>query len=641
MTCHFNEKKHCLLDSINYPLDLRKLSVEQLPQLCAELREDIINVVSKTGGHLGAGLGVIELTVALHYVFNTPYDRLVWDVGHQTYPHKILTGRRKNMPSLRKVGGLSGFTKRSESEYDPFGAGHASTSISAALGMAVAQDLDKKLTAPRNVVAIIGDGAMSGGMVYEAMNNAAEANARLIIILNDNDMSIAPPVGAMAKYLTRLVSSPSYRNFREKVKYFSNKFPNMLRQTARHFEEIFRSILNHNANLFEELGFYYVGPIDGHDINHLIKVLSNIKEEQKGPVFIHAVTHKGKGYAPAEAAPDKLHGVTSFDLLTGAPISVKKDSVITYTDIFAQSLIKEAKKDEKIIAITAAMPSGTGLNLFGQLFKDRMFDVAIAEQHAVTFAAGLAAEGYKPFVAIYSTFLQRAYDQIVHDVSIQNLPVRFAIDRGGVVGADGPTHTGSFDISFLANLPNFVVMAPSDAEQMEKMVSFAVQYNDGPIAFRYPRDNAISSFAQKYKLDAAQLVLGKGRMIKQGSQVAILSYGSCLQAAIDAADILEKNNNISCTIVDAQFCKPLDIDLIMQLSKHHELLVTVEEGAVGGFGAQVNNFILNESRLINKLRLRNICFPDKYLSQGDRKFVLDNIGLTGKKIAEQILSAYL
>lgn len=633
MMSHFNNKS--LLDNLNYPTDLRKLPIKQLPQVCEELREDLIKIVSKTGGHLGAGLGVIELTVALHYAFNTPYDRLVWDVGHQTYPHKILTGRRQDMCTIRQPNGLSGFTKRSESEYDAFGAGHSSTSISAALGMAVAQKLEKNNNdTVRNVVAIIGDGAMSGGMVYEAMNNAAETNARLIVILNDNEMSIAPPVGAMAKYLTRLVSSPSYRNFREKAKYIANKFPNMLKQTAKHSEEIFRSLLTQSANLFEELGFYYIGPINGHDVAHLVRVFNNIKEEQKGPVFIHVVTQKGKGYTPAESSPDKLHGVSSFDIATGSPKITNKTTPISYTEVFAKSLIKAAKKDEKIVAITAAMPSGTGLDLFAKEFKDRMFDVAIAEQHAVTFAAGLAVEGYKPFVAIYSTFLQRAYDQIVHDVSIQNLPVRFSIDRAGVVGADGPTHTGSFDISFLANLPNFVVMAPSDAYQLEKMVAFAADYNQGPIAFRYPRENVIETYKT-----SEQIQLGKARIIKKGTNIALLSYGSCLSESLKAATILE-NNNISCTVIDAQFCKPLDKEIISFAASQHELLVTIEEGAIGGFGSQVNNFILNELQLTNKLKLRNIAFPDNYLMQGDRKMVLDDIGLTGEKMAKQILSMY-
>lgn len=627
MTCHFNNNS--LLNKINYPADLRKLSVSQLPKLCAELREDLIKIVSKTGGHLGAGLGVVELTVALHYVFNTPDDKLVWDVGHQTYPHKILTGRRKDMLTIRQVGGLSGFTKRSESEYDAFGAGHSSTSISAALGMAVANELSNSR---RNIVAIIGDGAMSGGMVYEAMNNAAETNAKLIVILNDNDMSIAPPVGGMAKYLTRLVSSPSYRNFREKAKYVTNKFPNVLKQTAKHSEEIFRALLAQSSNLFEELGFYYIGPIDGHDVKHLIKVFNNIKENQKGPVFIHIVTHKGKGYAPAELSPDKLHGVSSFDIETGIPKKIEKNTDKSYTEVFANALIKEAEKDKKIVAITAAMPSGTGLNLFAKKFKNRMFDVAIAEQHAVTFAAGLATEGYKPFVAIYSTFLQRAYDQIIHDVAIQNLPVRFAIDRAGIVGADGPTHTGSFDISFLANLPNFVVMAPSDATQLEKMVSFAANYNEGPIAFRYPRDNAIINSNEE------ALVLGKARIIKKGTDIVMLSYGSCLQASLEAAEFI-KNHNITCSIIDAQFCKPLDKKIIKWAVENHKLLITIEEGAIGGFATQVNDFILNELDA-NNIKLHNIAFPDKYFIQGDRKIVLENIGLTSEKIAKKILAKY-
>lgn len=630
-----------LLDKIASPQDLRNLDRSQLPQLCDELRKDLIDIVSVTGGHLGAGLGVIELTVALHYIFDTPYDRLIWDVGHQAYPHKILTGRRKDMYSLRKAGGLSGFTKRSESEYDPFGAGHASTSISAALGMAVAEELrqaeqEKKDEKPRNVIAVIGDGAMSAGMAYEAMNNAGEADARLIVILNDNDMSIAPPVGAMSNYLARLVSSPFYRKIREQAKEISHKLPNAVLQKMRQSEEFFRGFLAGGTTLFDELGFYYIGPVDGHNLENLLAILKNVKEWQYGPVLIHAMTHKGKGYAPAEAAFDKFHGVSSFDIATGAPKKITQQIKPSYTKIFAEALIREAKINNKIVAITAAMPSGTGLDAFAKEFPNRMFDVAIAEQHAVTFAAGLAAEGYKPFVAIYSTFLQRAYDQIVHDVSLQHLPVRFAIDRAGFVGADGPTHAGSFDIAFLANLPDFVLMAPSDGNQLQKMVATAAAYDDGPIAFRFPRDN--SSVVLAETLGELILPIGKARLIKQGTQAVLLSYGTCLDQALKAAELLE-SRGVSTTVIDAQFCKPLDKDLITMAAKQHEVMITIEEGAMGGFGAQISNYLANNALLDGALKLRHIYLPDIYLEHGDREQKLKEIGLDSQNISKLVLQA--
>lgn len=626
-----------LLDKIKFPKDLRNLDQSQLSDLCFEVRHEIINSVSKTGGHLGAGLGVVELTVALHYAFDTPYDRLIWDVGHQAYPHKILTGRRSLMHSIRQAGGLSGFTKRSESEYDPFGAGHASTSISAALGMAVAQDLSaEKPEKLRNIIAVIGDGAISGGMAYEAMNNAGDANARLIVILNDNDMSIARPVGGMSKYLSKLVSSPAYRNMREKAKKITGKLPSMIMNTAKHSEEIFRSMLADNATLFEELGFYYIGPIDGHDLDVLLDVFNNVKENLKGPVLIHTVTRKGKGYSPAELAPDKFHGVGSFDIYTGTPKNSNKIESKSYTQVFSEAIVSEAQKDKNIVAITAAMPDGTGLVDFASKFPKRFFDVGIAEQHAVTFAAGLAAEGYKPFVAIYSTFLQRAYDQIVHDVSIQKLPVRFAIDRAGFVGADGPTHAGSFDIAYLCNLPDFVVMAPSDAEQLKQMVELSAAYDVGPIAFRYPRDNAALSYTEYFGLPIDKCVIGKGRVLQQGSNIAILNYGTCLGAAIEASKILELKNNITVTIVDARFCKPLDKELIKLLAKEHHFLLTIEEGSVGGFGSQVNHYLLNECEISNHFKIRNIFLPDVYLEHGNRADVLRQNGFSGEYIADLI-----
>lgn len=641
-----------LIDQVDLPQDLRKLDKSQLAQLCFEIRKDIIDTVSVTGGHLGPGLGVVELTVALHYVFNTPYDRLVWDVGHQAYPHKILTGRRPAMPTLRKDKGLSGFTKRSESEYDPFGAGHASTSISAALGMAVAEELKQGLpetadNAKRNVIAVIGDGAMSAGMAYEAMNNAGEADARLIVILNDNDMSISPPVGAMRHYLARLVSHPLYRKIREQAKVLSQKLPNAVSQKMRQSEEFFRGFLSGGTTLFDELGFYYIGPVDGHNVEALIAILKNVKDWSGGPVLIHAITQKGKGYEPAEIAPDKLHGVSSFEIATGAPKKASSGNP-SYTSIFSKALIKEAKRDNKIVAITAAMPTGTGLDKFAEEFPGRMFDVGIAEQHAVTFAAGLATEGYKPFVTIYSTFLQRAYDQIVHDVSLQHLPVRFAIDRAGFVGADGPTHAGSFDISFLANLPDFVLMAPSDGEQLQKMVATAAAYNDGPIAFRFPRDTSeIRDTSKIVGMAPAQnkaiLPIGKARVLKQGTTLALLSYGTCLKQALQAAEILDAHS-VSTTVIDAQFCKPLDKELITIVAKTHEAIITIEEGALGGFASQVSAFLANNGLLDGNIKLRHICLPDSYLSQGDRETVLNDVGFNKHsivKLATQTLGIVL
>ncbi|PHQ71127.1 MAG: 1-deoxy-D-xylulose-5-phosphate synthase [Sneathiella sp.] len=619
-----------LLDQIREPKDTRKLSLRELIQLADELRLETIDAVSVTGGHLGAGLGVVELTVAIHHVFNTPDDRLIWDVGHQCYPHKILTGRRDRIRTLRQPDGLSGFTKRAESEYDPFGAAHSSTSISAGLGMAVGRDLQGR---DNNVISVIGDGAMSAGMAYEAMNNAGAMDARQIVILNDNDMSIAPPVGAMSAYLSRLLSGKPYRGLREIAKQFASILPDPLERTARRAEEFARGLMT-GGTLFEELGFYYVGPIDGHNLEHLIPVLKNARDTKNGPILIHCVTQKGKGYAPAEAAPDKYHGVSKFNVITGAQTKATPNAP-SYTKVFAQSLIAEAREDEKIVAVTAAMPDGTGLDLFEQEFPNRCFDVGIAEQHAVTFAAGMATEGLKPFVAIYSTFLQRAYDQVVHDVAIQNLPVRFALDRAGLVGADGATHAGSFDITYLATLPNFMVMAPADEAELKHMVATAAAYNDGPCAFRYPRGEGVGvEMPEK----GEPLEIGKGRIIKRGDRVALLSLGTRLAEASTAAEELEAKG-ISTTVADARFCKPLDEDLIRDLATSHDVLITIEEGAVGGFGSHVLQFLATEGLLDSGLKVRPLCMTDMFIDQNKIGVMYDQAGLNHRQIVDTVIAA--
>ncbi len=619
-----------LLDHVKEPSDLRKLPRAQLRQLAEELRQETIDVVSVTGGHLGAGLGVVELTVALHYVFNTPDDKLIWDVGHQSYPHKIITGRRERMRSLRQGGGLSGFTKRAESEYDPFGAAHSSTSISAGLGFAVARDLKGENS---NVIAVIGDGAMSAGMAYEAMNNAGARHERLIVILNDNDMSIAPPVGAMSAYLARVVSSKSYRGFRNFWKTFFHRFPGSFEKLAKRWEEYTRGFFT-GGTLFEELGFYYVGPIDGHNLDHLIPVLQNARDARNGPMLIHVVTQKGKGYPPAEASADKYHGVSKFNVLTGE----QKKSAATapsYTKVFAEALIAEAEADERIVAITAAMPSGTGLDLFAKEFPTRTFDVGIAEQHGVTFAAGLAADGMKPFAAIYSTFLQRAYDQVVHDVAIQSLPVRFALDRAGLVGADGPTHAGAFDITYLATLPGFVVMAASDEVELMNMVATAAQIDDRPSAFRYPRGEGIG-LARPAR--GTPLEIGKGRVIREGSSIAILNLGARLPECVIAAEKLSAHG-LSATIADMRFAKPLDRDLIRRLAQNHEVLITIEEGSIGGFAAHVMQFLALEGAFDKGLKLRPMTLPDRFLDQDTPEKMYEAAHLDASSIVAMALAA--
>jgi 1-deoxy-D-xylulose-5-phosphate synthase len=598
-----------LLDQVHEPSDLRRLGRASLVQLAAELRQETIDAVSVTGGHLGAGLGVVELTVALHHVFDTPHDRLIWDVGHQAYPHKILTGRRDRIRTLRQPGGISGFTRRSESKYDPFGAAHSSTSISAGLGMAVAAKLD---AIDRNVIAVIGDGAMSAGMAYEAMNNTGAMRARLTVILNDNDMSIAPPTGAMSAYLSKVVSSHTYRGFRHVAKQLTEYLPSRLATVASRAEEFARGLAT-GGTLFEELGFYYIGPLDGHNLEHLIPVLANVRDaSDRGPVLIHVVTQKGKGYAPAESATDKYHGVTKFDVITGTQQKAKSNAP-SYTSVFAKQLVREATKDNRIVAVNAAMPAGTGLDLFGKAFPDRCFDVGIAEQHAVTFAAGLATEGFRPFCAIYSTFLQRAYDQIVHDVAIQGLPVRFAIDRAGLVGADGATHAGSFDVAYLGCLPGFVIMAAADELELMRMVVTAARYDNGPIAFRYPRGEGVG---MEIPDTIEPLVIGKGRVVREGSKVAILSLGARLQEALKAADTLAARG-ISTTVADARFAKPLDHELIARLAAKHQLIVTIEESSIGGFGSFVQQHMLDAGLLDSgKLRLRSMVLPDRFVEQG-------------------------
>ncbi len=619
-----------LLDGIREPHQLRALPKSDLRQLADELRAELIDVVSVTGGHLGAGLGVVELTVALHYVFDTPRDRLVWDVGHQAYPHKILTQRRERMRSLRQGGGLSGFTKRAESVYDPFGAAHSSTSISAGLGFAVARDMKGE---NNNVVAVIGDGAMSAGMAYEAMNNAGAMNERLIVILNDNDMSIAPPVGAMSAYLARLVSSRSYRGLRSIGKKLAHLLPRPIEIGAKRAEEYARGMVT-GGTLFEELGFYYVGPIDGHNLDHLIPILENVRDTRNGPILVHVVTKKGKGYAPAEASADKYHGVSKFNVLTGEQ-KKSNSKAPAYQKVFGESLIAEARKDNRIVAITAAMPSGTGVDLFAKEFPTRTFDVGIAEQHAVTFAAGLAADGMKPFCAIYSTFLQRAYDQVVHDVAIQCLPVRFAMDRAGLVGADGPTHAGSFDIAYLGTLPNFVLMAAGDEVDLMHMVATAVAIDDRPSAIRYPRGEGMGLERPQI---GTPLEIGKGRILREGTSIAILSYGTRLGEALIAAEKLA-GYGLSATVADARFAKPLDKDLINRLVREHEVLITIEEGAVGGFASQVMQHLASEGAFDKGLKIRPMILPDRFIDQDTPEKMYEAAGLDAAGIVATALNA--
>jgi 1-deoxy-D-xylulose-5-phosphate synthase len=620
-----------LLDTIGTPADIRDLSLDELRQLVDEVRQEMIEVVSFTGGHLGAGLGVVELTVALHYVFNTPDDKLIWDVGHQAYPHKILTGRRDRMRSLRQGGGLSGFTKRTESAYDPFGAGHSSTSISAALGMAVGRDLKG---GDNHVIAVIGDGAMSAGMAYEALNNAGAMNSRLVVVLNDNDMSIAPPVGAMSDYLSRLLSSKSYRSVRHILKDLASMFPPPLERAARRAEEFARGMVA-GGTLFEELGFYYVGPVDGHKLDHLLPVLRNVRDAaDAAPILIHVVTKKGRGYPPAEAAADKYHGVGKFDVVTGA-LAKPKSNAPSYTSVFSRALIEEARHDQRIVAVTAAMPAGTGLDKFAQRFPERCFDVGIAEQHAVTFAAGLACEGFKPFCAIYSTFLQRGYDQIVHDVVLQHLPVRFAIDRAGLVGADGATHAGSFDLTYLGCLPGMVVMAPADEAELMHVVATAAALDDCPSAFRYPRGEGVGVELPER---GQSLPIGKGRILREGTTVALLSLGTRLGECLKAADELAARG-FSTTVADARFAKPLDEDLVRRLALNHAVLLTVEEGAVGGFASQVLHFLAHAGLLENGLKVRPMILPDRFLDQDTPQIQYDHAGLNSQHIVAQVLAA--
>jgi len=619
-----------LLDQVTVPADLRVLKETQLQQFVDELRSEVIDAVSVTGGHLGAGLGVVELTAAIHYVFNTPDDRLIWDVGHQCYPHKIITGRRDRIRTLRQGGGLSGFTKRAESNYDPFGAAHASTSISAGLGMAVGRDLSG---GDNHVISVIGDGAMSAGMAYEAMNNAGFRDSKLVVILNDNDMSIAPPTGALSAYLARLTSSKSYFKIRDFGKQLAEVLPKTWQARAARAEEYTRTMWA-GGTLFEELGFYYVGPIDGHNLDHLLPVLRNVRDADVGPVLIHCVTQKGKGYAPAETSADKYHGVGKFDVITGTQEKAKPNAP-SYTKVFGESLIQEAEKDDKIVAVTAAMPSGTGIDLFGKAFPDRTFDVGIAEQHGVTFAAGLATEGYKPFAAIYSTFLQRAYDQVVHDVAIQRLPVRFAIDRAGLVGADGPTHAGAFDIAYLTCLPGFVVMAASDEAELRHMVATAVAIDDRPCAFRYPRGEGVGVDLPVFGIP---LEIGKGRIISQGSSVALLSFGTRLEECRIAAEKLS-GYGLPATIADARFAKPLDEDLIRQLATHHEVLITIEEGSAGGFGAHVLQFLARDGLLDAGLKIRSMTLPDRFIDHDKPHLMYAEAALDAPAIVSTVFDA--
>jgi 1-deoxy-D-xylulose-5-phosphate synthase len=619
-----------LLDTVTDTADLKALSREQLRHLADELRAEVIDAVSVTGGHLGAGLGVIELTVALHAVFDTPHDRIIWDVGHQAYPHKILTGRRNRIRTLRQKDGLSGFTRRAESVFDPFGAGHSSTSISAGLGMAVGSELTGQ---QRHVVSVIGDGAMSAGMAYEAMNNAGAMDAKLIVILNDNDMSIAPPTGAMSAYLARLVSGPAYRGIRNTAKQLTKLLPRVFHEPARRTEEFARSFFT-GGTLFEELGFYYVGPIDGHNLDHLMPVLTNVRDAGQGPILVHVVTKKGKGYGPAEESDDKYHGVAKFNVITGAQAKAPSNAP-SYTSVFAESLIQEAKADDRVVAVTAAMPSGTGLDKFAELFPTRTFDVGIAEQHAVTFAAGLASEGLKPFCAIYSTFLQRAYDQVIHDVAIQKLPVRFAIDRAGYVGADGPTHAGNYDTAYLGTVPGMVLMAAGDEAELRHMVATAAAYDQGPIAFRYPRGDG---FGVELPERGEVLEIGKGRIIREGATVALLSYGTRLGETIAAAERLAAFG-LTPTIADARFMKPLDEALIARLAREHEVLLTIEEGGIGGFGSHVATFLARNGLLDGKLRFRPLMIPDRFTEQASQTDMYAEAGLDRAGIVAAVLQA--
>ena len=619
--------KYKFLDNVNFPSDIKNLKSSELITLSKELREELIEAVSFTGGHLGAGLGVVELTVALHHVFDTPNDKIVWDVGHQTYPHKILTGRKNRIKTLRQGNGLSGFTKRSESEYDPFGAAHSSTSISAALGIATANKLSKK---SENVVAVIGDGAISAGMAYEAMNNAGTSKTKMIVILNDNDMSIAEPVGAMRSYLAKLLTGKIYFSLRETFKLIISAFSKRFSKKAGKAEDFLRSAVT-GGTLFNSLGFYYVGPIDGHDIDTLVSVLKNAKDTNfDGPIMIHIKTKKGKGYQFAENSKDKYHGVSKFNIQTG--VQEKSSSKIpSYTSVFANTLIKHAERDSKIIGITAAMPSGTGMDLFAKKFPNRMFDVGIAEQHAVTFSAGLATEGYKPYAAIYSTFLQRAYDQVVHDVAIQSLPVRFAIDRAGLVGADGPTHAGSFDITYLSTLPNFVVMAPSDESELVKMINTSVDINDKPSAFRYPRGSGIGIKLPEIN---EKIEIGKGRVIKEGKEIALINFGARLQECQKALNNLEKKG-LNLTLIDARFCKPLDENLMWNTAKNHEFIISIEEGSIGGFGSHLSKF-LSDKGLLEKIKFRSMTFPDNFIDQDKPDLMYQIAGLDNKAIEEKV-----
>ena len=616
-----------LLDTLDTPDKLRRLKPEQLRQVADELRQETISAVSVTGGHLGAGLGVVELTTALHYVFNTPDDRIIWDVGHQAYPHKILTGRRDRIRTLRQGGGLSGFTKRAESEYDPFGTAHSSTSISAGLGMAVGRDL---LGRKNNVIAVIGDGAMSAGMAYEAMNNAGALNSRLIVILNDNDMSIAPPVGAMSAYLARLLSSQTYGSAREILKNLAHRMPKFFEDRALRAEEYARGMVTGGA-LFEELGLFYVGPIDGHNLDHLLPVLTNVRDNGNGPVLIHVVTKKGKGYAPAEEADDKYHGVVKFDVVTGKQMKAKSNAP-SYTAVFGQSLVKEAQKDDKIVAITAAMPGGTGIDIFAKAFPERTFDVGIAEQHAVTFAAGLATEGFKPFCALYSTFLQRGYDQVIHDVAIQRLPVRFAIDRAGLVGADGPTHAGAFDNAYLGCLPGMIIMAAADEADLVHMVATQVAINDAPSALRYPRGEGRGVDMPEV---GVPLPIGKGRIMREGAKVALLSFGTRLGECLKAADDLAAQG-INPTIADARFMKPLDVEMVLKLAREHEVLITIEEGSIGGFGTHVIQTLADHGMLDRGLKVRAMVLPDTFIDQDTPAKMYEQAGLDAKGIAAKV-----
>lgn len=626
-----NDTPTRLLDKVNSPADMKSLNDAELKQLADEVRAEVIDAVSVTGGHLGAGLGVVELTTAIHGVFNTPDDKLIWDVGHQCYPHKVLTGRRNRIKTLRQGGGLSGFTKRAESEYDPFGAAHSSTSISAGLGMAVARDLKKE---KNQVIAVIGDGSISAGMAYEAMNNAGDLQSRLLVILNDNDMSIAPPTGAMSRYLTRLVSSKQYLSARDVAKSVTKMLPEPFQKAARRAEESARAALG-DGTMFEEMGFYYIGPVDGHNMDALLPLLRNIRDsKQDRPVLLHVVTQKGKGYAPAENANDKMHGVAKFDVVTGKQNKPQANAP-SYTKIFAEQLVKQAENDPAIVGITAAMPGGTGMDYFGGVFPDRMFDVGIAEQHAVTFAAGLAAEGMKPFAAIYSTFLQRGYDQVVHDVCIQNLPVRFAVDRAGLVGADGQTHAGSFDTAYLGCLPNMMLMAAADECELARMVATAAAYNDGPCAFRYPRGNG---FGIEIPANPEPLEIGKGRIVRQGKDVAILSYGCRLQECLEAATLLE-SKGIQLTVADARFAKPLDEDLVRNLSTTHKALITIEEGSIGGFGSFVLEFLSREGLMDNgDLKVRTMHLPDVFQDQDKPEKQYESAKLDTAAIVEKVQS---